>query len=67
MLKGALALCLGLPESVTWTVKLKVPAVVGVPAMTPVLALRVSPEGSAPLTTDQVYGEVPPDAESVAE
>ena len=35
--------------SVAVTVKLKVPAVVGVPEMTPVLALSVKPVGSAPL------------------
>ena len=40
------------PESVTFAVKLEVPAVVGVPVIAPA-ALSVSPEGSAPLFRDQ--------------
>ena len=59
MLKALVAVCTGLLESVTWTVKLKVPAAVGVPEMTPLL-LSVNPVGSVPLAIDQVYGEVPP-------
>jgi len=54
-------------ESVTMAVKLKVPAVVGVPEMAPVLALRVRPGGRVPVEIDQVYGVVPPLAVSVAE
>ena len=49
--------------SVALTVKLAVPAVVGVPEMVP-LALRFSPAGSEPVDTDQVYGGVPPVAAS---
>lgn len=41
-------------------VKLKVPAVVGVPVMAPVLALSVSPAGSAPELMEKLYGVVPP-------
>ena len=49
--------------SVALTVKLAVPAVVGVPEMVP-LALRFSPAGSEPVDTDQVYGGDPPVAAS---
>ncbi len=45
--------------SVTVTVRLLVPAVVGVPEMIPVLAVSVSPEGSVPELIPQVYGETP--------
>jgi hypothetical protein len=48
------AVCAGLSESVTVTVKLEVPAVVGVPVMSPVEASRVSPAGSVPVVTDQL-------------
>ena len=51
--------------SVAVIVKLKVPARVSVPEMTPVLALSVKPFGSAPLETVKVYGAVPPTAETV--
>src|SRR5262249_36687073 len=49
-------------EDVTWTVKVEVPAVVGVPEITPVPAPgeRLSPPGSVPLAIDHVYGGVPP-------
>ena len=60
-----------LPEqpfaSVAVIVKMKVPAVVGVPVMAPgppVLS-GYSPVGSAPLETAYVYGAVPPLAETV--
>ena len=52
--------------SVTFTVKLLVPAVPGVPDMAPEAA-RVNPAGSAPLATDQVYGPSPPVAVSIWE
>ena len=39
---------------------------VGVPEMTPVPALRVSPAGNVPFVTDQLYGGVPPVAASVS-
>jgi hypothetical protein len=55
----------GLAESVTRTVKLKVPAAVGVPLITPVLA-RLRPLGNEPLAIDHVYAGVPPLAVSVA-
>jgi hypothetical protein len=42
--------CCGLPASVTETVKLKVPAVVGAPEIAPVDALIVTPSGSVPVT-----------------
>jgi hypothetical protein len=47
------------------TVKLEVPAVDGVPEITPVPGVSVSPAGSVPLAIDQVYGGVPPVAVSV--
>ena len=50
----------GEPESVTVPVKLKVPAVVGVPVMAPVLAFSVSPGGKEPELMANVYGLVPP-------
>ena len=40
--------------SVTWMVKPKVPAVVGVPLRTPVVEFSVRPGGNDPETTDQV-------------
>ena len=48
------------------TVKLKIPPVVGVPLMTPVLVLRLSPPGKEPLEMahDVI---VPPDAANVCE
>ena len=49
--------------SVTFTVKLAVPAVVGVPEMVP-LVLRLSPAGSEPVDTVHVYGGEPPVAAS---
>ena len=41
-------------ESVAVIVKLNWPAVVGVPEMTPVVALSVKPGGSAPLETEKM-------------
>jgi hypothetical protein len=41
-------------KSVTFTVKLNVPLVVGVPLSTPPLELRVTPGGSWPAIIDQV-------------
>ena len=49
---------------VTRTVKLELPAVVGIPSRTPV-ADRLRPAGSVPADTDQLYGLVPPVAASV--
>jgi hypothetical protein len=45
--------------SVALTVKLKLPAAVGVPESAPLL-LKVTPAGSAPLVMANVYGDVPP-------
>src|ERR1700730_2769522 len=52
--------------SLTVTSKLNVPDVLGIPLITPV-ALRVTPEGSAPSVTAQLYGGVPPWAVNVWE
>ena len=52
--RGSALVCAGLPESLTVTVKLVVPLVVGVPEINPVFGDRVSPAGSAPPVTDQV-------------
>ena len=52
----------GLPESVTVTVMLDVPLVVGVPAITPVSGSRESPSGNDPLETAKVSAPTPPDA-----
>lgn len=52
--------------SVAVIVKLNCPAVVGVPEMTPVVELSVSPGGSAPSETAKIYGGVPPTAEIVS-
>jgi hypothetical protein len=53
-LKVAVAVCRGLLESVALTLKLYVPAVVGVPEITPVLAVSLKPAGSAPPLIAQV-------------
>ena len=45
---------IGLPLSLTDAVKLKVPPAVGVPEMTPVVGVRVSPAGRLPEAIDQV-------------
>ena len=52
--------------SASRTLKLKLPAFVGVPLKTPVL-LKPSPPGNVPELSDQVYGDVPPDATKVCE
>ena len=52
------------PLSTTWTVKLVVPGVVGVPLTTPA-ADNVRPAGNVPDRTDQIYGAVPPVAVNV--
>jgi hypothetical protein len=60
------ACALPLAASVTVTVKLEGPAVVGVPEIAPP-ALIESPLGRLPDVTDQLYGGVPPDAFTDAE
>src|SRR5262245_48531284 len=62
-LSARVAVC---APALTRTVGLETPVAVGVPEITPVLALRASPAGSVPLTIDHVYGGVPPVAASVA-
>jgi len=66
MLSWAVTARGGFSESVTCTVKLDVPIEVGVPEMTPVLAVRVRPDGGEPVTINQEYGAKPPVAENVA-
>ena len=65
--RAFVASCGGFSESVSVTVKLKVPDDVGVPEITPVEALRPSPGGRGPALFDHVYGLFPPVAVSVAE
>jgi hypothetical protein len=66
-LNALVAACaVGAVESVTFTVKLKVPEAVGVPEMTPLDAVKVNPEGSEPELILHVYGIVPPLAAIVA-
>lgn len=46
--------CTGLLLSLTVTVKLKVPPVVGVPVIAPEFAANVKPAGRVPAVTDQL-------------
>jgi hypothetical protein len=55
------------PLSITCTRKPHVPAVVGVPEITPVLAFSDNPAGKLPEYMLHVYGAVPLIAASVAE
>ena len=55
--------CMGEPLSLTAAVKLKVPLVMGVPEIMPLVAARVSPAGRLPDVIDQVYAGVPPVAD----
>jgi hypothetical protein len=52
--------------SITFTVKLLVPALSGVPEIVPP-ADRVKPEGGVPSDTDHEYGGTPPEAPSACE
>ncbi len=52
--------------SVTVTVKLLAPTVVGVPLITPVVGERLRPAGRAPVVTAYLYGAMPPAAVSVS-
>jgi hypothetical protein len=56
----------GVAESVAFTVKLEVPAVVGEPEMMPA-PLNVNPAGRLPEVTVQEYGAVPFDAVKVVD
>ena len=68
ILNGCVVVCgVGAVLSVTFTVKLKVPAAFGVPVIAPVAAVNDKPPGNAPLLIDHVYGAVPFCAASVAE
>jgi len=67
MLSDLVAVCTGLLASLTWAVKLKVPAPVGIPLITPLPGFSDKPAGREPLAIDQVYGSVPPLAVNVAE
>lgn len=59
------AVCgVGVPESVTVTFTVLVPAAVGIPVICPVLALMLSPAGNP--VADQLYGVMPPSAATVA-
>jgi hypothetical protein len=60
----ALMLCVGLLESVTFTVTVELPAVVGVPLTAQPVRLR--PAGSVPAVIEHAYGDVPPAASIVA-
>ena len=53
-------------ESLDLTVKVAVPAIVGVPLKTPAVD-RVNPAGKGPVVTLQLYGAVPPAAARVWE
>jgi len=66
MLRFAVAIAAGEPESFTCTVKAEFPDCVGVPEITPKLEMA-SPAGKLPLVTDQLYGPVPPVAAKVVE
>ena len=63
MLSGPVVLCCGFDESVTFAVRLEVPATVGVPLT--VQLFCVNPAGSAPVSV-QVNGAVPPVVRIVA-
>ena len=58
--RAFVAVTAGEAESVTITVKGVVPAVVGVPEMTPVDAFRIRGTGRAPTEIDQVREPMPP-------
>jgi hypothetical protein len=67
MLRDCVAICAGVPESVTCTVNVVVPTSVGVPVICPP-GDKVSPGGKVVLLArDQLYGAVPPFAVKAAE
>jgi hypothetical protein len=63
----AVAVCCGLPRSVTVTPSVKLPFTVGVPEITPVHADRLNPAGRLPDVIDHRKLGVPPAATSVCE
>jgi hypothetical protein len=50
----AVAVCGEAAESIAWTVKLKLPVVVGVPEIAPVDVLKFNPAGKDPVATIHV-------------
>ena len=55
--------CIERPSvSVSCNMKVTVPALVGVPLITPVLVPKLKPAGSEPEDSDQMKGPVPPDS-----
>src|ERR1035438_9483002 len=60
MVKANALLAVAWLTSVTWMVKLKLPAVVGVPLICPVAEFRATPAGRVPAVTLKVKGNVPP-------
>jgi hypothetical protein len=60
MLNALVAVCCGVLVSAACTVKFDVPAVVGVPEITPVPLFNVRPAGNVPSVTLHVIGAVPP-------
>jgi hypothetical protein len=65
MLSDPVVACVGELESVAFTVKVAVPAAVGVP-VTEQSAPNARPAGSEPEVREHEYGEVPPDTPTVA-
>jgi hypothetical protein len=64
MVSEAVVLCEAV--SLTWTVKVLLAPVVGVPEISPVAGLSVNPAGNWPEVMLQVRAPVPPAASSVA-
>jgi hypothetical protein len=58
IVSGPVVVCVGDSESVTFTVTVELPAVVGVPLT--VHPVSDNPAGSVPAVIVQLYGEVPP-------
>jgi hypothetical protein len=58
IVSGPVVVCVGDPASVTFTVTVELPAVVGVPPT--VHPVSVNPAGSVPAVMVQPYGDVPP-------
>jgi len=65
--KAACAVCDGVEESETCTVKLNWPDAVGVPLTTPVVFDNDNPDVNVPDTTMKLYGAMPPVTFKVAE
>lgn len=68
ILSDWVAVCAGLPLSVSFTVNADAPATVGVPVIVPVDGFSVKPVGSDPEEMAQLlYGAVPPCAARLPE